>query len=238
VVGTSALLLPALAVAESHPKPPSPLCGSNAVLFCRGGLEQGAACVKDSDCPGGMCTHLGHPRRCRVAAFCNVSKEVRCSDNLDCPLYPFKDPKDFCPLIVASQNCQKDEDCGPGGECINGVMQCEYEAPRVPSGRTGDLIGDWVIGQCSLEDGVWNTATADSLATAVGVEFDRTPPQRLYVTDFFRVTAFEGDRVAQSKSAARSAGFTARARERCCASSIARHAPCPPPTCRRSGSRM
>jgi len=176
--------------------------GTNNVLLCRGGREQGAACTADSDCPQGICTLLGRPRRCRVEAFCNVSKQVSCADNRDCPLFPLKDPTDFCPHIVAMKDCQKNEDCGEGGECLNGVTQCEYEAPHVPTGLPGDLVGDWVIGQCTLEDGVWNTATASSLATAVGVEFDRASPQRLYATDFFRVTAFEGDRIEQSNSAA------------------------------------
>lgn len=184
-------------------EPLSPLCGSNEVLLCRGGLDQGEPCVVDADCTKGICTRMGHPRRCRVAVFCNVSAGVPCSDNLDCPLYPFEDPNDWCPSgIVAMKGCAADADCGPGGECVNGIAQCEYEAPRVSSGRAGDLVGDWVIGQCSLEDGVYNTPTASSLATAVGIEFDPAPPRRLYVADFFRVTAFEGKAIDESSSAA------------------------------------
>lgn len=202
VVTALAILAAAVTAAADPGKPLSPHCGSNNVLLCRGGREQGAACTSDSHCSGGICTILGRPRRCRVEAFCNVSKQVPCADNRDCPLFPFKDPADFCPHIVAMKDCTKDEDCGEGGKCMNGVTQCEYEAPHVSSGLPGDLVGDWVIGQCTLEDGVWNTATATSLATAVGVEFDRAAPKRLYVTDFFRVTAFEGDRIEKSSSAA------------------------------------
>lgn len=180
----------------------SPLCGSNDVLLCRGGIEQGSSCGADSDCPQGVCTRMGHPRRCRVAAHCNVSSTVRCRDNLDCPLFPFKDPTDWCPRVTALKDCNKDDDCGAGGECVNGVAQCEYEPPHVSSGAAGDLVGDWVIGLCSLEDGVYNAPSASSLATAVGVEFDPGPPRRLYATDFFRVTAFEGDRITATTSPA------------------------------------
>lgn len=200
----SALRAPSAGNKVALPSGPlSPLCGSNAVLLCRGGPEQGEPCATDADCPDGICTRMGHPRRCRVAAYCNVSKNVRCSDNLDCPLYPFEDPNDWCPTgVVASKPCHNDADCGPGGECIDGVAQCEYEAPHISSGNAGDLVGDWVIGQCSLEDGVYNAPTASSLATAVGIEFDPAPPRRLYVADFFRVTAFEGGAIDRSQSAA------------------------------------
>lgn len=183
--------------------PVSPLCGSNEVLLCRGGIDQGEPCVVDADCPNGICTRMGHPRRCSVDVFCNVSKSVRCSDNFSCPLYPFDDPDDWCPSgIVAMKSCQTDADCGEGRVCINGIAQCEYEAPRISSGHSGDLVGDWVIGQCSLEDGTYNAPTAASLATAVGIEFDPAPPRRLYVADFFRVTAFEGKAIDESRSAA------------------------------------
>jgi DNA-binding beta-propeller fold protein YncE len=146
---------------------------------------------------------MGHPRRCRVQAFCNVSRHVVCSDNLDCPLYPLEDPDDWCPSpIVAGQACTVDADCGTAGECINGIAQCEYEAPRLAWGQAGDLVGDWVIGQCSLEDGTWNAPTASSMATAVGIGFDAGPPRRLYVADFFRVLGFEEGNIARSSSAA------------------------------------
>ena len=125
-----------MALAQPVAKPPSPLCGTNAVLLCRGGLEQGAACTKDSDCPDGICTQLGHPRRCRVEAFCNVSKTVRCSDNRDCPLFPFKDPTDFCPHVVAKHDCTTDADCGPGGVCINDTL-AHAGAPELPFGGVG-----------------------------------------------------------------------------------------------------
>ncbi len=181
--------------------------GSNKVLLCRGGTQQGDFCRQDTDCPGGICSYLGHPRRCASTYYCQVSSEVPCTDDLDCPLWP-EDRRDYCreeaiPTVPCTTSadcgvcvggerkgwaCTADRDCSSStcargtGTCINGIEQCTIVPPRIVSGAAHDVIADFVIGSRTLEDDQQNAVTARSMARPVGVAYDKAHG-RLFVTD-------------------------------------------------------
>ncbi len=173
--------------------------------FCRGGSRHGFPCKGDVDCGGGgICTRLGHARKCRWRSYCAVATWKRCDDNFDCPGYqgPSYDYLDYCYWNEDARiSCAEDSDCSycvngsrrghgcsgdvdcPGstcavgaGECINGIEQGQYSGPYRSTGEKGDTYADRVAGMRTTEDD-WSgeiDAYSNDAASSVYLSHDPT----------------------------------------------------------------
>lgn len=175
----------------------TPLVASSHPYLCRGGPRQGLACGVDSQCPGGICTQLAHPRGCGYVQRCAISRTI-CTDNVDCQSWP-QVLGDYCVRTYnGTRNigvaCSSDTDCGycEGGEwdgsgcssdadcagvpcnktdgvCVNGFEQFQFQ-PRI--GLAHDMLADRVVGPRMMEDDQHNAVTARSMGYPVGLGYD------------------------------------------------------------------
>ncbi|MFI5395225.1 MAG: dockerin type I domain-containing protein [Candidatus Binatia bacterium] len=187
----------------------TPIMGGD--YLCRGGNRQGNKCGYDAECPGGICTRMGHARACANDMHCVLS-HAPCRSNLDCqpPAGTWPAQADYCPYTAAYnrlRTCTADADCGVceggtyegfactadgdcpsstctkhAGTCINGVGQGQFDMWPQGPGAAADEFPDWSEGAASIEDDLSNQMTAASLGSPRSVSLDRSG-NRLYVGD-------------------------------------------------------